>query len=379
MKRVLLLFVLLNAIFDCHAQESSHIEKGQSFIFQGEIDQYPITLIFELFDKKVHGRYFYQKVGTNIDVIGEQTDSGFNLTTIGTGLSESEIFTLKYYRNELIGKWKKHNKKRVVELYRKINPIDLYRYHKSIAASDILQNIDPVYKTDGIHQEAELSFVFVWPNGSFNYDASIRKSQFLQLQNFQLGQEASSAIRFDEPIEPNTLNGSPKQLIHLMERISDSFFNQFRQSIIAAYQSGSIDYFGSQRFDITNLIQYHSEKFNVIQTTQSEFTGGAHGNYFQYHTTWNAADGKKLNLEDLLSKNQIKKLPKIMTRNYKTSKGIPQNDPLDKHGLWITEFEYPGGNMYFTDQGIHTAFTLYEIAPYSEGLVPVFVSWNDLK
>lgn len=68
-----------------------------------------------------------------------------------------------------------------------------------------------------------------------------------------------------------------------------------------------------------------------------------------------------------------------MTRNYKTSKGIPQNDPLDEHGLWITEFEYPGGNMYFTDQGIHTAFTLYEIAPYSEGLVPVFVSWNDLK
>ena len=53
--------------------------------------------------------------------------------------------------------------------------------------------------------------------------------------------------------------------------------------------------------------------------------------------------------------------------------------PQNQHGYWIKEFDSEGGNTYFTDLGIHTTFGLYEIAPYSEGIVEVFVPWKNLK
>ena len=91
--------------------------------------------------------------------------------------------------------------------------------------------------------------------------------------------------------------------------------------------------------DITNNFHYDSEKYNVIETTQSEYTGGAHGMYFQYHNTWSKEKNQAVEIEQMLTKKQIKALPKAMTQSFKIAKGIPQKDPLDQHGYWIKEFD----------------------------------------
>ena len=101
--------------------------------------------------------------------------------------------------------------------------------------------------------------------------------------------------------------------------------------------------------------------------------------YFQYHNTWSKEKNQAVEIEQMLTKKQIKALHKAMTQSFKIAKGIPQKDPLDQHGYWIKEFDSEGGNTYFTDLGIHTTFGLYEIAPYSEGIVEVFVPWKSLK
>jgi hypothetical protein len=148
---------------------------------------------------------------------------------------------------------------------------------------------------------------------------------------------------------------------------------------LEALTSGSKDYLGNVSLDITNTFRYDSEKYQVLETTQSEYTGGAHGHYFQYHNTWGLEQNKWIEMEDVLTKKQIKALPKAMTQSFKIANGIPQKDPLDQHGLWIKEFDSVGGNSYFTDLGLNTSFGLYEIAPYSEGIVEVFVAWKNLK
>jgi hypothetical protein len=90
-----------------------------------------------------------------------------------------------------------------------------------------------------------------------------------------------------------------------MQRISDTFFAQFTNSVLEALTSGSKDYLGNVSLDITNTFRYDSEKYQVLETTQSEYTGGAHGNYFQYHNTWGLEQNKWIEMEDVLTKKQI--------------------------------------------------------------------------
>lgn len=100
---------------------------------------------------------------------------------------------------------------------------------------------------------------------------------------------------------------------------------------------------------------------------------------FNITTTWSKEKNQAVGIEQMPTKKQINAFPKAMTQSFKIAKGIPQKDPLDQHGFWIKEFDAAGGNTYFTDLGLHTTFGLYEIAPYSEGIIEVFVPWKNLR
>lgn len=379
MKRVSLFVLILATALNGFAQQK--IEKGQSFIFHGAIDKYPITLILDVFEQEVSGRYYYQKFGNTIELRGRTNDSGYTLESAYGAENETETFILRIFHNELIGTWTKNRKELAVSVSRSRNPIDIYQYHHVVKSSEIIAqaggNISD--NPDEWLQEAELSFTFLWPEEASKQAESIRQKQFQQVHGFQLGAENASAIRFDEPIDPRTVKGQPQQLLHLMQRISDTFFAQFANSVMDAFNSGSKDYLSNISLDIRNTFRYDSETYQVVETTQSEYNGGAHGMYFQYHNTWGLEQNKWLKVEDVLSKKQLKILPKAMTQNFKIARGIPQKDPLNAHNFWIKEFDTAGGNTYFTDLGLHTTFGLYEIAPYSEGIVEVFVPWKNLR
>lgn len=379
MKRVSLFVLILATALNGFAQQK--IEKGQSFIFHGAIDKYPITLILDVFEQEVSGRYYYQKFGNTIELRGRTNDSGYTLESAYGAENETETFILRIFHNELIGTWTKNRKELAVSVSRSRNPIDIYQYHHVVKSSEIIAqaggNISD--NPDEWLQEAELSFTFLWPEEASKQAESIRQKQFQQVHGFQLGAENASAIRFDEPINPKTIQGQPQQLLHLMQRISDTFFAQFANSVMDAFNSGTKDYLSNISLDIRNTFRYDSETYQVVETTQSEYNGGAHGMYFQYHNTWGLEQNKWLEVEDVLSKKQLKTLPKAMTQNFKIARGIPQKDPLNAHNFWIKEFDTAGGNTYFTDLGLHTTFGLYEIAPYSEGIVEVFVPWKNLR
>lgn len=222
-------------------------------------------------------------MGIPIALQGSTNDSGYTLESLYGGKEEKETFTLRIFHNELFGKWQKNGKELTVNVVRLTNPIDMFRYQKTLKARDILTSKGKTFDTEKYYQEAELSFTFLWPNGADKQNAFIRKTQFQQLHGFQLGAENASAIRFDEPVDPRTVNGHPAQLLQLMQRISDSFFAPFTTSVLEAHKSVNTYYLSNQSLDITNNFHYDSEKFTVIETTQSEYTGGAHGMYFQYH------------------------------------------------------------------------------------------------
>lgn len=370
MKRILFLALTCLSILGVKSQNG--LISGETFIFQGQIDNYPITMILDVISTEVKARYYYHKFGTIIELEGTSTPDGFTLETVSKGSTSSETFKLKIFHNELMGTWEQGSKSLPVNLVRNENPMEMYRVEKSIKASS-------VGMTKEEEKMAEIRLQYIWPTDASKRSDAIREFQFNQINSMQLGAENASATYFKVSVDQRTKQGRPDQLKSQMLRVADSFINQYQREVRVALRKKDFDLISSQNLFIHNTIIYESDRFLVLETGYYDYTGGAHGMFGRVHKTWDKQKNKWVEVNDLLTKTQQKKIPKAMTVNYKIATKIPQKSSLNAAGLWISEFDGLGGDTYFTDLGIHTSFGLYEIAPYSSGIIEVFVPWKDVK
>jgi len=358
----LVLFVVTSSLF---SQKSTHpdVKKGECYSFSGSIGDYPITMILEVVENEVSGRYYYHKIGTAIEFKGASNDSGYTLETLYGGDTENEKFILSIFHNELMGQWQKQNKSLSVSLSRFTNPISIYEVHKTIKPNN-LKNTEDM-------REAHIQFRVLWPEDASPESQKIREQQFSLINSMQFGAEDASAVKFNVPIDPRTIQGNPSQLISQLQIICNYISDDFAKEINENTESG----FGNRDLMQISSIEFDSERFKVISNHAYEYNGGAHGMFGTSHITWDKSLNKWAVIDDYFSKKQQKKIPSIMTTQYKIQHGIPSKDKLSLHGLWIESFTEIGGDVYFTDLGLTTSFGLYEIAPYSEGIISVFVPW----
>jgi hypothetical protein len=363
MKRSLAILLIMAFTGIAFGQKSKmpNVEKGECFIYQGHIDKYPIALIFEEFAKEITGRYYYKNIQTAIEIEGSKNDSGYTFKT-KYDVNAPERFALRITDNELYGTWVKGQKKLSVSLARFNNPISIYRLKKSLKSESFKK---------GSSSELTIKFTVLWPEDASDFSQKLREDQFKLINEYQYGQESATAIKFKQSIDPRTVQGQPQQLISQMQRISDSMVSQFKRETL----SSPNDFLGNREHYIQNSIIFDSDQFTVIETYHYEYTGGAHGIWGQQHQTWEKSKSRWATADNKLTSKQLLKLPKLMTTNHKIALKIPQNQSLKSVGYWIDEFDRPGSDTYFTDRGIHTSFGLYEIAPYSEGIISVFVPW----
>lgn len=366
MKYRLLLTLLVTITTPLFSQNSKYpdVKKGECLLFSGSIDKYPVTLIMEVIGNEVSGRYYYQKIGSLIEFNGSANDSGYILKTLYGGDNETETFNLKIFHNELWGEWKKQNRTLPVSLARFTNPITVYQVHKNLRPNNI--------KNEDDMREAHVQIRVLWPEDASIESHQIRQNQYYKINNMQYGSEDGTAVKFEYPVDQRTIQGNPAHLIHQLQHICDYISEDFMKQI----NDSSQGLFGNRDFIQISNIQYVSDRYTVIQDHFYEYTGGAHGMFGTSHVTWDKTLNKLATLDDYYSKKQQKNIPKWMTQQYKLHNKIPAQDKLTLHGLWIEKFDAVGDDIYFTDLGFTTSFGLYEIAPYSEGIISVFVPWG---
>ena len=357
---VLFLFAFSGIVLGQKSQ-TPNVEKGECLIYHGKIDKYPIALIFEEFAKEITGRYYYKNIETTIELEGVKNDSGYTFKT-KYDVNAPERFTLRITDNELYGTWRKGQKQLPVSLARFTNPMSIYRLKRTVESETFKK---------GSTSELTIKFTALWPEDASDFSQKLRAEQFKLINEYEFGQESASALSFKQTVDPRTVQGQPQQLISQMQRISDSMANHFKRETL----SYPDDFFGNREHSIQNSVIFDSDQFTVIETSHYEYTGGAHGIWGQQHQTWEKSKSRWATADNKLTSKQLLKLPKLMTTNHKIALKIPQNQSLKSVGYWIDEFDRPGSDTYFTDRGIHTSFGLYEIAPYSEGIISVFVPW----
>lgn len=125
-------------------------------------------------------------------------------------------------------------------------------------------------------------------------------------------------------------------------------------------------------------IVFESSKYVSVVVNNYSFTGGAHGNSSSYYMTFNLNTGKPITLDNIAKDK--KKLLQIAEKKFRSTQSIPPKQDFESAGFWFKDnkFFLPN-NFAITKEGVLFQYGLYEIAPYSAGMIDLVIKNNEYK
>ena len=125
-------------------------------------------------------------------------------------------------------------------------------------------------------------------------------------------------------------------------------------------------------------ILYHTHKFISFFYKEYNYSGGAHGNTIGTFFTVDKESKKKISLNGLFNRTALEDLLPILEKWYLIEKGLKPGSNLKEAGLFEKNITKNPSSCYITDKGIGFLYNPYTIAPYSTGMIHIFVPATDL-
>lgn len=117
------------------------------------------------------------------------------------------------------------------------------------------------------------------------------------------------------------------------------------------------------------------EYYITAKTEANQYTGGAHGMYNRAYFNADTRTGDLIDESRLFKSDAKPALTKLMKELLPKQK----NSAGDLITLLDPESIAPNNNFYFTPTGIVYVFNPYEVAPYSDGIIQLEISYDRLK
>jgi hypothetical protein len=195
------------------------------------------------------------------------------------------------------------------------------------------------------------------------------------------------------------------------EKIDTTFFRaqfpEFRDTVINTLMSNSINLEGDEeisvsakRFvdaydeyveenngrssaawfrDLQAKVYQNTPKFISIVTSQSEYTGGAHGDHFTLFNHFDIKSDQKITLTDIVNEENQKELIKIAERYFRKQENLSGTESLnDKFFFEAGNFTL-ANNFALNKEDLLFYYNVYEIKPYSGGNTALKVPYKDIK
>lgn len=135
-------------------------------------------------------------------------------------------------------------------------------------------------------------------------------------------------------------------------------------------------YFLNREYLTKSNIIYNSNNYVVLSIFNYAYTGGAHGNYATSMHCLDIQNQKKLTLGDIITIDSIV-LQHLLEKYYRVQYHIPEKTPLSAR-LFANNLE-ANNNFYFSPKGLGFIYTPYEIAPYAEGEINIWIPFSELQ
>lgn len=101
---------------------------------------------------------------------------------------------------------------------------------------------------------------------------------------------------------------------------------------------------------------------------QSSYTGGAHGNQWDTHVTFDLTTGEVVTLDDLFKKGWEAPLTALAAATIRRDSGLQEDEPLTEGPLFEDSLVL-NSNWFLSPEGIGFSFVPYEIGPYAAGFI----------
>lgn len=161
------------------------------------------------------------------------------------------------------------------------------------------------------------------------------------------------------------------------QQLTESFFEARMDSFLLEAQYEA-DYLEANPWSMEIGFQIDEYKSYVtLEYSGWNYTGGAHGNFWDSFYLFDKSTGSILNLLDFVSDVEI--LEQIALPYFRAQNEVPEGMTLEEYGFWFEGDQLKlNENFYFTKDSIVFVFNIYEIAPYAGGAVELKVPLSDL-
>lgn len=161
---------------------------------------------------------------------------------------------------------------------------------------------------------------------------------------------------------------------------TDAYGEAFPDSIAAAnkkFMDESPHIYNWNAEETMNVL-YDEQYILCTEEFIYDFTGGAHGNYNYSYLTFDLHTGELLSYDDIFNANYEAILTALIEKQLRADRKIDDKSPLSSAGLLVDHLELTD-NFCINHGGIGFTYNPYEIAPYSDGAIRIFLTWQQLK
>lgn len=119
----------------------------------------------------------------------------------------------------------------------------------------------------------------------------------------------------------------------------------------------------------------------TVRFDENSYTGGAHGMHATTYASFDARDGRRLTLADLVTAPNDTALAAAGERAFRVARRIPTGHTLADEGFFGEgrgRFTF-SKDLAVTRDGLAFQWDEYEIAPYAWGPTTITVEWRDLR
>lgn len=167
-------------------------------------------------------------------------------------------------------------------------------------------------------------------------------------------------------------NTDPDSILTCTEK---AFFALYKEQNAAWHEGGNS--FGWIK-ETSMSVTYNSDYILCLEYLDYVYTGGAHGMTNLSFDVINLMTGDKIVMEHIFNDNAFDKLTSLLTAQVRLDQQIPDSISLKNAGYFVDSIE-PGTTIYLNGSGVGFIYNQYEIAPYSTGIVNVFLGYDQLK
>lgn len=178
----------------------------------------------------------------------------------------------------------------------------------------------------------------------------------------------------NHPLATQLNDFTQKKIIGNMEDKIENFLKLYKEQKL---MGGMID-----AFEMSSIVYIRHNEHGLLglEHRTRSYTGGPHGDYYNYYYNFDLSTGQKVTLSDILVAGYEPDLSKIAEHILRVNFGIRDDQSLAEFGFTLPNGKFTlSDNFYIKREGMGFFYNIYEIAPYAVGSVEVFIPMAKLK